>query len=298
MMQPLSRNKRRYYLIGLSILFFVITPALIFYANGYRFTDSFTLNRTGGLYIMTGESGVKIFVNGELYKESNTFQKNILVQDLKPGKFSVTTEKDGRHAWKKNLDVYPEMVTEARVLMLKHELETAEIFPYVDLDGVATSTAVSPKKIKYKPNPDFTDATNLFLPTKKATSTPTAKAKVASTSPEAKTSDKLVIDRISGKIVATWTGEENNTPSYFCIQNVCKKEIEIVTPSPVKKFDFLPNRGDVLAVILDDGIYAVEIDDRGAQNIQPVYKGDSLDMRVDGNLIYVKEGVKISTISF
>lgn len=297
MMQPLSRGMRRKYLIALSILFFFITPALIYYASGYRFTDSFTLNRTGGLYIMTGESGVRIYVNGELYKESNTFQKNILVQDLKPGRFSITTEKDGNLAWKKELDVYPEMVTEARILMLPHTIEVVEILPYVDTDDNATSSAIYLGR-RLKANPELTEAVSLFLPPKKATSTPSIKPKTASTSPEAKIADKLVIDRVLERIVANWTGDESDTPSYFCIERVCQKQIEIVTPSTIRKFDFLPNRGDVLAVILDDGLYAVEIDNRSKQNIQPIYMGKNLDMRVAGNLIFVKDGQKYLGISF
>jgi len=62
----------------------------------------------------------------------------------------------------------------------------------------------------------------------------------------------------------------------------------------ITAFDFYPGSTDLALLALEDGIYVVEIDDRGWQNMQPLLLGTDLDMRVynggvyafDGNLMY------------
>jgi hypothetical protein len=42
-------------------------------------------------------------------------------------------------------------------------------------------------------------------------------------------------------------------------------------------------------MLLQDGLYVVEVDDRAWQNTQAVYPGTKLDAIVDGGRIYVKD---------
>lgn len=118
MLEPLSKKKRFSYLAICAVLFVVMTPILIFYAAGYRLTDALKLTHTGGLYITTGQSATRVYINGTLDKETKLFQKNVLIQNLKPGTYKVVTSKDGLISWKKDLIVYPETVTEAHTFML------------------------------------------------------------------------------------------------------------------------------------------------------------------------------------
>ncbi len=314
MMQPLSRNKRRYYLIALSVLFVVLTPLLIFYATGYRLGESLTLKRTGGLYVITGQSGVRVYINDEFVRESNLFQKNILIQNLKPGTFQIRTEKDGETTWGKELGVYPERVTEAYVFMLPTELEAVEILSFVDSAGVATSTALSSTKVKHLANPEIAWVKELFLPPKQATSTKVSTPSTGSTgslqassgqattsstsTPEAVVLNKLALEKVDGRLVATWQGGLDEQPSYFCVESLCQEEILLQTPSSVQAFDFFPGRGDVAIAVLDTGIYAIEIDNRSTQNILPIFTGKNLDMRVRGNMVYIKQGEKFYVLAF
>ena len=54
----------------------------------------------------------------------------------------------------------------------------------------------------------------------------------------------------------------------------------------------MPGRNDVWIVLVQDGIYAVEVDSRSKRNIQPIYLGKDLDFRLDGsgNLIVKDKG--------
>ncbi len=294
MMQPLSRNKRRYYLIGMTLLFILLTPILIFYATGYRLGDSLTLSRTGGLYVLTGQSSVQVYINDEFNKESSIFQKNILIQNLKPGIYKIRAEKAGEITWQKELHVYPERVTEAYVFMLPQILEVEEVLPYIDTQGVATSTPLSLTKVKHLVNPEIAEVKQLFLPPKVATSTKV----VATSTLDTKILNKLALRRMGQEVVAEWQGSHDEQPSYFCIENTCEKSIVLETPSTIKDFDFFPGRGDAVVVGLTDGIYAMEIDNRSPQNLLPIFPGENLEMRVNGDRVYVKEGQKFYFLTF
>ncbi len=69
---------------------------------------------------------------------------------------------------------------------------------------------------------------------------------------------------------------------------VCEPVIKIDRKlQDVKSFDFFPGSTDLVVLALDDGVYAVEVDNRAWQNAQPVFMGGSLDMRVVNGQIYV-----------
>jgi len=55
----------------------------------------------------------------------------------------------------------------------------------------------------------------------------------------------------------------------------------------VKYFDFFPGSTDLVILALEDGIYVVEIDNRAWQNVQPLFEGKNLDMRVEDGNVYV-----------
>lgn len=276
-------------MILLSIAFFLMTPFLIYYATGYRLTDSFNWNPTGGLYILTSQSGVKVYVNEEEVKESNLFQRNIFVQHLKPGTFRIRTSKEGYTPWEKELSVYPERVTETYPFMLPEELEWREVFAYIDKEGQATSTSLALDKTKHEPNPDLNKIIDLFAP---VSATSTKNTKTATSTLLVKTDNKIALTKIDGRVVATWTGKEDERPPYFCEEIACRGEIWLETVSNVDNFDFFPGRNELVLVAVETGIQVIEIDNRSKQNSVLIREGKKLDFRLSGNTIYVKDGKK------
>jgi hypothetical protein len=60
---------------------------------------------------------------------------------------------------------------------------------------------------------------------------------------------------------------------------------------PIKAFDFLPGRDDVLVVLTENGLFAVEVDDRSERNVHPIYEKRGIDFRKSENdRIIVKDG--------
>lgn len=284
-MKPLSIKKRRFYLIVFVLLFSISIPLVILYATGYRFSGSFGLIRTGGVFVSVPESGAEAYIDGLMVKQTGIFQRNIFVQNLKPGSHDIKVVKDGFQSWSKQLQVFPKTVTEAHSFLLPEKAVLVEIPAFAaDEAGLfsATSTTASSstKLTSSTQNPEYRKTLALFATT---------------TSPNIKR--KLLVKKIGETLHVSWTGSPDSTPYYFCVSEICQKEVIIKPTSRLLSFDFFPGRDDLLIIDLEDGIYLTEIDNRSAQNIQTLLKGKGFDFRVDDGVIYVKKGKDIYYIS-
>lgn len=57
----------------------------------------------------------------------------------------------------------------------------------------------------------------------------------------------------------------------------------------VRWFSFYPDTDDRVLLLLNDGLYVVEVDDRAWQNVQLLYPGTDIAARVDGSDIYIRD---------
>jgi len=232
---------------------------------------------------------MEIYVNNELVRRTSIVQKSIYVSDLKPALYEIRVAKEGMHPWNKMLEVFPEIVTEARSFLVRSKPLLVEVPRYFDAQrGIATSSARS----DYVKNPEFEALNILFLPPAVKT-IPIGKA---TTSPD-KTLIGLLIKNEAGKLLVTWAGSKDSIPNYFCESDVCKSMITISTASRILSFDFFPGRDDLLLLQLENGIYVSEIDDRSPQNVMPIVSGLGYDFKVKDGRIYIKKDGKIYLVS-
>ena len=69
-------------------------------------------------------------------------------------------------------------------------------------------------------------------------------------------------------------GNETEIPYYLCPQKPCQKPLTIFESlPPIQNIDFFPQRKDVIIIAAGNGVYALETDKRGQQNLQSIYKG-------------------------
>ena len=291
-MKPLSKNKRRGYFISLCIVFVIGAPLFVLNARGYRLNWNNVLkpSQTGGLYISTDQSGIEIYVDRLLVKETSIVQKSIFVPDIKPGMHEVNVSKDGLQSWNKTLKVFPEIVTEARSFLMKSSPELLEIprFFNPQTPGAATSSKEIPLR-----NMEYDAINALFLPLAVGTTS----SKAATTSPDDKILNNMLVKNDTGKLHVFWTGKIDLIPNYFCENIVCKSEIIVNTASRVLSYDLFPGRNDILILRLADGIYVSEIDDRSPQNIQKIVSEPGYDFRTKDGKIYLKRDEKIYAVS-
>lgn len=136
-----------------------------------------------------------------------------------------------------------------------------------------------------------------------------------------KISDDIKLFERGGDLFAAWAGSEEEIPYYFCnfsevtvaefeaaaaimattteVVQTCRDEIrmEDFYGREIFAFDFFPGNNDLVVLALEDGIYVEEIDDRGWQNIQPLYLKEGLDLRVHDGNIYARDGVYLLEIN-
>jgi len=328
-MKPLSHRFRISSLIILVILFIILVPILWAFSAGYRLDDALSIVRTGGIYINSTIPNTRVFIDDEFVEDNGIFLKNTLIQTLRPNKrYTIHVEKEGYFPWTKELGVFPNLVTEARVLMLKSEPTYRILTKNPGATAQATSTVTSTRPnvattTTIALNPEYESLVELFSSDNEqfdieiATTTmmQTPKGKIATTTilmervlPEFILENSLVQDIESkidirelqktiawldeGDVIVSWVGDEDLIPYFFCEAD-CKKLIGLSFNEDITRFDFYPGRNDVLLVLTELGLYAAEIDDRSGQNVQPVYLGKNLDFRVqDGSTIVIKEGDK------
>lgn len=128
-----------------------------------------------------------------------------------------------------------------------------------------------------------------------------------------------------GELYARWIGSGQATPHYFCTpqaasttiayrlglhfaqqieeqslstttplhiegDRICRSEIRIDRKwQNIKYYEFFPGSSDLIVLLLDDGLYVTEIDDRAWQNTQQIYPGDNFKTVVTDTNIYIEE---------
>lgn len=324
-MKPLNKWKRRILLFSLLILFIVLTPWILLNSFGYKLDDTFSIVKTGGIYLHSDVPNTSLFINDKYIKNNGALLRNIFVQKLKPNsKYKVAVTKDDFHAWRKEIYVYPGLVSEGRVLMLPIEIEKTEIFPFFDEEGEGVHSPI-PGFTKVSrtangkiipENKDYIDVVTLFegenpyeqkvpevieseniLNEEVEPEVPEYYIELGIKDPETlenliETSDEMSWLQ-NGNIVLYWIDKMESIPYYYCggeKERICNDEIVLDWGDVIKKFDYYPDRNDVWVVLVNDGVYAVEVDPRSERNIQPVYLGSNLDFTIsDSGRIFIKE---------
>lgn len=181
----------------------------------------------------------------------------------------------------------------------------------------------------------FSTTTPTTTPSRAAMSTTTLPAVETATSTVVSNGVRLAMD--GDELYASWVGSFENMPYYYCaadfpryndslatgtipvVEEIETEETEFVMHpvetvslddacdptirmdrkwQEVRDFDFFPGREGLVIMALEDGIYAVEIDDRSWQNAQPLLLGEKLEMHLENGNLYVYDGDLIYQVFF
>lgn len=324
-------------MIGAFLVFVTLGPLVVGYATGYRFDSSFSLVKTGGIYLHSDEANTRVFIDNEFIEGNGFLLRNTLVQNLKPNRtYNIRVEKDGHFWWEKSLLVRPNLVTEARTLLLPTErvwetipaTTTLEVVPATPGTSSAptptqqstTTASTSIANPQYEALVEFfaddrpqfaidVATTTLVFDDRLGTSTATTTIITKIQLPEyfnkpdftfidfedkemLRERNRNAIWLEEGNVYAVWLGDEVATPYYYC-SIICTGTIVIDWVDEIHWFDFYPGRDDVVLVVNDNGLHAVELDDRSRQNIQTLREGSGFQARVQNGtdiIIWDTEG--------
>lgn len=180
--------------------------------------------------------------------------------------------------------------------------------------GTSTERAEETRRAVDVFQPDFSFSEGVVTPSSTATTT--------------QVQGEMRLFETRDGVYAEWIGNDRSIPYYFCVTytspatttaeygahvyeslveefgtttdlsdernsgtRLCRDQIRIDDGGQdVKWFGFLPTSAHHVLMLLSGGLYVVEIDDRAWQNVQLLYPGNELDVRVDGGRIYVFDG--------
>lgn len=267
-MEPFPAYRRRIYFALSVILFLVLLPAVILYADGWRFKQGIGFVRTGGIYMSVPYADAVVTLNGETVGHSGFLQRDFYLGDLAPAAYSVRVEGPGYRSWSRILVVEPQLVTDARAVLLPEDITLSRLI----LSGTASSTQLV-SRATY----------NGYLTAFATSST------IASSTLPVDEADSIGLFLTEGDIIARWM-RGNNPPSVFCgSPSLCEREMSIKRiGGPATNARFFG--GGVVYRTKEGGIYFAEIDVRPTAVSAQLYAADDADMRIIDGALIVKSG--------
>jgi len=190
-MQPLSRIKRRFYLVLLALLFALVVPTALLVAGGWSYKRGFGFVRTGGVYVHVPTSDVTVSIDGEEVGVSTFLDHGFYVGDLAPSSYVVRAERPGYRTWERTLVVEPQLVTDAEAVLVAERVSV----PRLAVSGTATDTRAISRALYAEYERAFASAT---------------------TSAHARATSGAMHMRIAGdSLTIDWAGD-TRPPSVFC----------------------------------------------------------------------------------
>ncbi len=110
----MEKVKRSIFFWTLTLLFFIITPALVLYARGYRIDfQKGVFVHSGTITLKTNPQDVQISLNGQLEKATASRMNNSLnVAGLIPREYRLTISAPGFNDWSKKTEVHSGVASE------------------------------------------------------------------------------------------------------------------------------------------------------------------------------------------
>jgi len=121
----MSHIIRRLIFYGFCLLFVIITPCILLYAQGYGFDwQKKTVIQTGALYIKSQPKNATVLIDGKIIEKTPC-----LIKHLKPNQYTITVKLNDYHSWQKTLKIDSNLVTEAREILLTPQSPILELLP-------------------------------------------------------------------------------------------------------------------------------------------------------------------------
>lgn len=288
------------YMLGLFAVFLIVIPVIILYSFGYRISSDFKVVKTGGIFISNNESNASVLLNGKLKKSAGIIDRNILVQNVKPGSYTVSVEKEGYRKWVKTINVQEQLVEVCFPLLIPEDLKAVAIPQFLPVEKKETRKK-GVKHPKPETNDEYTDVLDLIKKSKNPSKSifPIWNSKEIAAlklGPMRKLKGKVLLSNEKNKVYVKWIGKKDQLPFFI---NTMEKKLVYVSRKRITAIDFYPNRDDAFIVRFSNGsLYAVEIDNRfGHQNSYRLVRYCS-SFFVHYEMLFYFSGKKLYSIDF
>ncbi|OGF77685.1 hypothetical protein A2W54_02870 [Candidatus Giovannonibacteria bacterium RIFCSPHIGHO2_02_43_13] len=272
-------------------VFFLLVGAVLIYSLGYRLGNGFVFEKTGGIFIKSSQVGAEIYVDGKPKKTTSYLSGGALIKNITPGIHEVTVKLEGFWEWKKKLEVVSEEVNSKDILLVpmnpegKILGEKPEIFePFLkngtlyDYENkIAKETYSGVKKFWPLSSGKYVilgEDENFYLNKARITNEfPTETLDALKNYPNSafEDNDQRLVLWDGRNIDSIWLDSEDKMPLWQ------KGSSITVYTSPrgaiIRQVFEYPGWADYLLIAMQNGIFALEMNASGGQNIAPIYKG-------------------------
>jgi len=291
--------KKQIKIIIFFLVFIIISPIILLYANGDILGNGWNILPTGGIYVTGAPIGSSIFLNTKQKDVTSFFGRNFLIKSLKPGSYEVSVKKDNYNSWTEKISVSNNLVTDASVFMLPTKIGQRDIPKYL-MTEKKNGTSTTTTKTK---NQEYSDISLLFS----STSTIAIKQIFSTSSVDLKSNlgteyspimfDKLGLWQKSGKIFVKWFGDEDSSPDYLCDQSECTNTFLTYDNGSVPtRIGFLPGHNNVVIIASGNKIFAIQTQNYSSKIPQIIYQGTYPDFRINNGNLYLKDNGVLSEI--
>ncbi|MDO8514739.1 MAG: hypothetical protein Q7S50_04295 [bacterium] len=271
-MQPLSRLKRRIYLLAFITLFFLCLPFVFFYAGGYRFKSGLGFVQTGGIFISVPYSDAHVSLNGEEIGTSGILNRGFYLDNLTPGAYALHVSREGDYPWYRTLVVEQQLVTDVRALLVPKEIIPIRLLTGTNTGASSTAIITPPTALLYRSAFDVPVATTT----------------------EGTRGAALYVEH--GDVYVR-IDAESSPPSNFCGRpSYCVREIPIERGKQTSRTAAFFGGGIVYATI-EGGVFLGEADIRPTAITVPLYPRAGADFRIVNGHLIVKDGSALYEIS-
>ena len=265
-----KRNKksRSYVWIIFSL---VILVALVFYFKGYRFDKDNFISSPGEVELSVPFSGAIVYLDNVKEKTTDSEGQKINLSALRPGVHTILISKEGFWPWKKDITILSGAKIKLNSFLVSKTV---------------TGSAITGADPEYESILDMVRK-NVFSEDKKLMS-----------------SDNLIkISLENNTIFAEWLQTKESIPYYFCSESDlgnCENKLKILSPKDkIINIDFYKGNSDLLLIAMGESISVLELNPKGTQNFQPIYKGKepSFVKNPSSNSIFVSDGNSLMEIN-
>ncbi len=301
--KPLSVKSRNIFFYLSIVIFLVAVPVLVLYTTGYRFGEGI-ISRTGGISVYLSPSGSSLYINGKFNDTLGFLSRSFFVQDLKVGSYSIEVKKEGYYSWKKNIVVYPKIVTENYSFLSPEKFILKEITQFSKSKETSGTTTKDTTKSATSTT-EYLEVASLF---EKKNLTKAEEKKELLTIQN--THEKFNLNKtddilISGKsavylkdntISASWIGNVLDAPYFFHTSTSTVATTTSIFRSDEKIFniEFYPERTDVVLLEMPSGVFALQLNmNSKKEDLRPVFIEPQAKVRIASNGEYFiknKEG--------
>jgi len=277
--------KKKIRLIIFFLIFIIISPLIVLYANGDIFNDGWNILKTGGIYVSSAPNGSEIFINSKIREKTTFFERDILIKNLRSDVYRVDVKKDGYNTWTKDITILNNIVSDANIFMLPKIVDFRDIPLKIDSEKKMGTTTIIVKK----DNPEYFKILKLFTFSTTTKIDQNIKSEIG-TKDSPIINGKVNLWSKGNKIFVSWAGKIDSAPKYFCDNGVCSSVLEVIN---LKKepllLDFLPGYEGVIVVSSNNKIFAVQVENNPLKEIQLIYEGEEPSFKILSGLLYIKD---------